>query len=406
MRILFITDNFPPEVNAPARRTYEHCVEWVKAGDEVTVITCWPNFPGGVIYEGFRNRLYARSKVDGIEVKRVWSYMARNEGFVKRTLDYLSFAFMAFFVGMTTKCDVIVATSPQFFTTFAARGISLLRRKPWIFELRDIWPESIQAVGAMKKGSMYRFLERTELCLYRSSSRVLAVTPAFKTNLVERGIDAGHISVVPNGVNRSLFPESPKDPALLDALRLERKFVVGYIGTHGMAHALDFILACAEEVNDPDIHFLFVGDGAEKQKLVQTTASRKLGNVTFCDSVSSDEVVRYVSISDVALVPLRRSDTFKSVIPSKIFESASMAKPILLGVDGQARAIVDEFGAGEFFEPEDKPDFLSKLELLSRDQALYARRQEGCRRLADAYDRGKLAEEARAVIHGTIAQQL
>lgn len=401
MRILFITDNYPPEVNAPARRTFEHCREWVQSGDEVTVITCWPNFPRGEVYEGYRNKMYGRTDEDGIRVKRVWSYMARNEGFVKRSLDYLSFAIMAFFVGLFSRCDVVVATSPQFFTTFAARGISFVRRKPWVFELRDIWPESIQAVGAMKKGRLYRFLEWLELSLYRSSSRVLAVTPAFKTNLMERGIDGDKIDVVPNGVNRDDFPEVEKDSALVDDLGLADKFVVGYIGTHGMAHALDFVLECAERVEDPRVHFLFVGDGAEKPALVRMAAEQNLSNVTFCDPVGADEVARYVSVSDTALVPLRKSDTFLSVIPSKIFESASMAKPILLGVDGQARSIIEEHAAGCFFEPENSDAFLAELARLSDDPELYARCQQGCRELADAYDRRKLAQKAKYVIEST-----
>lgn len=398
MRILFVTDNFPPEVNAPARRTYEHCVEWVREGAEVTVLTCWPNFPGGEVYEGYRNKLFGRTDTDGIRVVRLWSYISRNEGFLRRVVDYLSFAFMAFWAGLFRRFDVVVATSPQFFTTFTAFGLSLFRRKPWIFELRDIWPESISAVGAMRQGRMLRLLERIELSLYRHSARVLAVTPAFRDNLASRGIAPAHVAVVPNGVHRSAFPEVPKDAALLESLELENCFVVGYVGTHGLAHGLDFIVRCAAHAEDSALHFLFIGDGAEKQKIVSLARDLSLDNVTFLDPVAGDEVHRYLSVTDVALVPLRRSDTFKSVIPSKIFESAAMAKPILLGVEGQARAIVEEFDAGQCFEPENESDFLQKLSTLASDAALYERHQQGCRRLAEHYDRRRLALEALTVI--------
>ena len=202
MKILFITDNFTPEVNAPATRTYEHVKEWIKEDDvQVTVITCAPNFPHGNVYEGYKNKLYQKEYIDGIEVIRVWSYITSNSGFVKRVLDYVSFGVMAFFVGLFTKHDLIVATSPQFFTTWAAWGLSKIKRKPWVFELRDLWPESIKTVGAMKQGKAIDFLEKVELGLYKSCNKVVAVTDAFKTNLISRGIDALKIEVVTNGSN-------------------------------------------------------------------------------------------------------------------------------------------------------------------------------------------------------------
>ena len=177
MRILFITDNFPPEVNAPATRTFEHCKEWVKKGDEVTVITCVPNFPKGKVYDGYKNKLYQTEEIEGIKVVRVWSYISPNEGFAKRIIDFMSFAFMAFWVGLFKKADIIIGTSPQFFTTWAAETLSVLKRKPWIFELRDLWPESIKAVGAISGDSkVFKLLEKIELRLYKRSSRIISVT--------------------------------------------------------------------------------------------------------------------------------------------------------------------------------------------------------------------------------------
>ena len=193
MKILFITDNFPPEVNAPATRTQEHCAEWLKRGASITVLTCFPNFPKGVVFGGYKNKLYQVEMIDGVRVIRLWSYMARNEGFAKRVIDYCSFAFMAFWAGLFQKADVIVATSPQFFTTWAGAGIAFVRRKPWVFELRDLWPETITAVGAIKNMAVIRLLERIELWLYRNCTMVVAVTDAFKANLIRRGIDANKI---------------------------------------------------------------------------------------------------------------------------------------------------------------------------------------------------------------------
>lgn len=398
MKILFITDNFPPETNAPATRTYEHCVEWVKEGTEVTIITCAPNFPQGKVYEGYRNRLYQTEMIDGIKVIRVWSYITANEGFVKRVLDYVSFAFMAFWVGVFQKHDIIIATSPQFFTTWAASAISKIRRKPWIFELRDLWPESIRTVGAMKQSRVLDWLEKVELWLYKDASRVIAVTDAFKLNLIERGIDEKKIDVVTNGANLDLYKAKEKDEELLITLGLENKFIIGYIGTHGMAHCLDFIVSTIAKIEDPDIHFVFVGGGAMKQDVVDMANELKLKNITFVDPISKEEVPDYLSVIDVSLAPLKKSDTFKTVIPSKIFEASAMHKPTLLGVEGQAQEIIEKYGTGVCFKPEDEEDFLAKISLLKEDQDFYQSCLDGCEQLANNFDRKILANKMLNII--------
>ena len=393
MKILFITDNFPPEVNAPATRTYEHCMEWIKQGVEVTIITGTPNFPHGKVYYGYKNKFYQKEKIDGIEVIRVWSYISSNSGFSKRVLDYFSFAFMAFWIGLFQKHDIVIATSPQFFTTWAGWGISKIRRKPWVFELRDLWPESIRTVGAMKHERALDWLERIELALYKDSDRVVAVTEAFKDNLIQRGIDSEKIDVVTNGSNMDLFSHRKKDRDLLQSLNLENKFIIGYIGTHGMAHSLDFIVHSISKVDDGDIHFLFIGDGSMKNKIMEIASELSLKNITFLEPVAKDEVPRYLSIIDISLAPLIKSDTFKTVIPSKIFESSAMQKPTLLGVEGQAQEIIEKYGAGLCFEPENEKDFIRKVLTLKNDKFLYKSCQKGCKQLALDFDRKKLANK-------------
>ena len=398
MKILFITDNFPPEVNAPATRTYEHAQEWIKLGAEVTVITCAPNFPHGNIYEGYKNKLYQKEMMDGIEVIRVWSYITANSGFAKRVIDYVSFAFSAFLVGLFSKYDIIIATSPQFFTTWTAWGLSKIRRKPWIFELRDLWPESIKTVGAMKQGRTIEILEKIELALYHDATRVIAVTDAFKTNLTSRGIEANKIDVITNGSNVELFYPRPKDQELLEQFNLNDKFIIGYIGTHGMAHSLDFIVSSIANIKDESIHFLFIGDGAMKQKIVELANNLALKNITFLDSITKDEVPRYLAICDISLAPLKKEDNFKMVIPSKIFEASAMQKPTLLGVEGQAQEIIEKYNAGLCFEPENEADFIQKVMLLKNDPTNSQELQKGCVKLAEAYDRKKLAAQMLSII--------
>ena len=395
MKILFITDNFPPEVNAPATRTFEHCKEWVKKGDEVTVITCAPNFPKGKVYEGYKNKLYQKEEIEGIKVIRVWSYISANEGFAKRIIDFLSFAFMAFWVGLFKKTDVIIATSPQFFTTWTAETLATLKRKPWVFELRDIWPESIRAVGAISGDSkIFKFLEKLELRLYKRSSRVISVTESFKSNLIERGIDGEKVKVVLNGANLERFSKMKKDAALVEKYNLEGKFVVGYVGTHGMAHKLDFILNSWPKGN-PNFHLILMGDGAEKSKLVELAKTLNIPNISFIPSMLKEDVPAYLSLMDVSLVPLKKSDLFKTVIPSKIFENSAMQIPILLGVEGESADIIQKYNAGLCFEPENKEDFLTQLNLLKEDKTIYENCQAGCLTLAKEFDRKKMAEKMR-----------
>ncbi len=402
MKILFITDNFKPEVNAPATRTYEHVKEWIKDEDvEVTIITCAPNFPHGKVYDGYKNKLYQVEYIDGIKVIRVWSYIASNSGFTKRVLDYISFGVMAFFVGLFQKHDVVVATSPQFFTTWAAWGISKIKRKPWIFELRDLWPESIKTVGAMKQGKIIDILEKIELGLYKNCTKVVAVTDAFKTNLINRGIDKDKIEVITNGSNVELFYPRDKDIKLLEELKLKDKFIVGYIGTHGMAHSLDFIVKSISKIDDETIHFLFIGDGAIKKTIVDIAKNLKLTNVTFLNSITKDDVPKYLSICDISLAPLKKEDNFKTVIPSKIFEASAMQKPTLLGVEGQAQEIIQEYNAGICFEPQNESDFIEQLTCLKTDTKRYKEFQRGCQKLAAKYDRKLLSCKMLKIIKDT-----
>lgn len=246
MRILFLSDNFPPEVNAPATRTFEHCSEWVKQGAKVTVITCFPNFPRGVLYEGYKNHWRKVEYINGIRVIRVWSYITANEGFIKRTFDYVSFGVTAFLHGLFVKTDVIIATSPQFFAAMAGRALSLWKRKPWIMEVRDLWPESIKTVGAMSDNFIIRHFEKEERWCYRSATCIVPVTDSFKREIIKKGISEEKIKVVTNGANFSLFSPQPKDEQLITELGIEGKKILGYIGTLGMAHKLEYILECAK----------------------------------------------------------------------------------------------------------------------------------------------------------------
>ena len=400
MKILFLTDHFPPEVNAPASRTFDHCREWAKNGDEVTVITCAPNFPQGKVYPGYKNKFWQEERIEGIRVIRVWSYIVANKGFLKRTLDFISYSVSSFFAGLFVKSDLIVATSPQFFTALSGRALSFWKRTPWVMEVRDLWPESIKTVGAMKDNAFIRHFEWQEKRCYKSAKKIVVVTDSFRKKLIERGIPSEKIAVVKNGVDRSLFIPQQKDTELISKLKIDGKTVIGYIGTHGMAHKLDFIIQTASKLKDtnPEYHFLFIGNGAEKEKLLKLKVDLMCDNVTMLDSVPKAEVKNYISILDVCLINLRKSDLFTTVIPSKIFENAAMEVPILMGVEGEAKEIVEHYTAGICFEPENEEDFIDKLKIVTNPENQKAFK-EGCKELAIDFDRKKLAEKMLNVLH-------
>jgi glycosyltransferase involved in cell wall biosynthesis len=407
VHILFLSDNFPPEVNAPASRTFEHCREWVALGAKVTVVTCAPNFPRGRVFNGFKNRLWNSQDVDGIRVIRVWTFIAPNEGIILRTFDYITFMLSSILASfLVRKVDVVVGTSPQIFTVVAAWIVGKLKFVPWVFELRDIWPESIKAVGITKDFKVFQMLERLELFLYRQATCIIAVTNAFKLNLIHRGIDDKKIEVITNGVDLTRFRPLKRDQVLSKSLGLDDSFVVGYIGTHGMAHALETVLEAAKLIQDYDskksVAFLFLGDGSRRADLILKARELDLGNVLFLDLVSKEEVPRYWSLLDVAIIHLRKSDLFQSVIPSKLFECMGMGVPVLHGVPGESAQIVLEDHIGEVFESENSRQLYKLiLDIKFASNRINFYRRHGVE-AAKKYDRKNLATNMLKILHGLV----
>ncbi|MAT10372.1 MAG: glycosyltransferase WbuB [Rhodopirellula sp.] len=398
MHILFLTDNFAPEVNAPASRTFEHCREWVKKGHKITVLTCAPNFPKGKVFKGYKNSIIPfKETMDGVQVIRVWTYITSNEGFLKRTLDYLSFMFSSVFASPAIKnVDIVVGTSPQFFTAWAAFIVSTMKNVPFVFELRDLWPESIRALGAINNNSILRALEWMELFLYRRATKIVSVTESFKANLIRRGIDKYKISVVTNGVDLARFVPVKKDITLMQSLNLNKKFVAGYIGTHGMAHGLEVLLEAGKLLNktgDKDTKLLLLGDGACKASLQQKAKEEEISNVIFLSTVSKEEVSRYWSILDVAIIHLKDEPIFNTVIPSKLFECMGMGIPVLLGVKGEAAGIVNKYQIGKIFEPENPEMLVAQLAMLKGDISIAKSYHRNSYSAAKYFDRSKKAQE-------------
>lgn len=401
MRILFLSHYFPPEVNAPATRTYEHCRQWVRDGHQVTVVTCAPNHPQGKVYKGYSNRIYQRETRDGISVVRVWTFVTANEGFLKRTLNYISYMCSAVIVSFfLPKADVVLSTSPQFFNGLAGYFVSKLRRIPWVLEIRDLWPESIVAVGAINRHAIITMLEWVERFAYRNADRIVPVTDSFKTHMQSKGIEAGKITVVKNGVDLAQFAPLDGMSALAEELGVKGKFVVSYFGTHGMAHHLETVFHAARRLgSSKNIVFLMVGDGAERQALVQMRDKMALDNVLMLDQQPKSRMREFWALSNISLVLLKKSDLFKTVIPSKIFESLAMAKPIILGVEGESAELLEAAKAGICIEPEQADDLAARvLELSQNPERCRQLGRNGRQYVMEHFDRIVLARKLASVI--------
>lgn len=397
MNILFFSENFPPETNAAATRVFERAVLWVKMGHRVTVITSHPNFPQGKLHAGYDNRWRRVETIDGIRVIRVKTFIAANRGALLRILDFVSFMVTGGVAALfEDRPDVVAATSPQFFSAVAGWAVGKLRRIPFVFELGDIWPASIAAVGMMKPSLAFRLVEAFELFLYRQSASVAALTRSFKDNLVRRGIPPDKIAVVINGVDLDRYAPLPKDVEYARELGVDpRIFTIGYLGTHGMAHDLMNVVRAADLLRDrPDIQFLLVGDGAERPMIMEEANRLGLSNIHFRGPQPKSAMPKLWSLCDVALVHLKDADTFREVIPSKIFEAMGMGLPlILVAPEGEASAIVLSNDAG-LHVPAGDPAALSRAaRTLADDRALTGQLAKASHAAAPRYSRTRQAQD-------------
>ncbi|MGB2602906.1 MAG: glycosyltransferase family 4 protein [Candidatus Sulfotelmatobacter sp.] len=359
MKILYISQYFPPEMGAPAARASELSAHWARAGHEVTVLTGFPNHPTGVVPPEYRDsfrKLVARVKIDGVEVVRTWLLPFPNRKAHERMLNYTSFCASSALTGFfLSRPDVVIATSPQLLVGLSGWFLARCKRVPFVFEVRDLWPESLAAVGMGESGSLlYRALARIAGFLYRHSDHIVVVTPAFEDYLAKHWhVPRAKISVIENGVETDLFV-----PGVATNLRrelgAEGKFVVSYVGTMGMAHGLETIIQAAAHLRDtnPRIVFLMLGEGAEKERIMAMAREHNLRNLQFVDQQPREKIPGFICASDVCLVLLKKADVFKTVIPSKMLEFMSCARPVILGVEGQARAILEESKGGITIEPE------------------------------------------------------
>ena len=404
MKILYVSQYFPPEMGAPAARAAELAQHWAQAGHQVSVLTGFPNHPTGVVPEEWRprlRRLACRENVNGVDVFRTWLWPLPNRKAHERMRNYASFCISAALRGLTLpRPDVIIATSPQLLVGLAGWWLAFARQIPFVFEVRDLWPESLAAVGVGDEDSLlHHALGALAGFLYERSDHIVVVTPAFREHLMQRWrVPREKISVVENGVETELFAPLPQpaNDGLRQKLGFADKFLVCYAGTMGMAHGLETLLHAADPLqrDHPEVQFLLVGAGAEKDRIKALAQSRGLANVRVLDQQPREKIPAFISASDACLVLLKKTDVFKTVIPSKMLEFMSSARPVILGVEGQAREIVEEAGAGIAIEPENAEALARAVRQLANNRQLAsALGQKGREHVLRHFSRIRTAEK-------------
>lgn len=407
MKIIFFTDHFIPEPSAPAAHIFDRSRLWVSQGHEVTIVTSAPNAPEGRVHDGYSNSWRSIESLDGLRVVRVKTFIAPNASrTIVRFLDYLSYCASATIQALREpRPDVVISSSPHIFVALAGTLYALIKRVPHVFEVRDLWPATITAVADVKEGVVIRLLEKLELWMYRRARRVLLFTRSFYDDLTSRGIPGSKLDVVYNGADLDLFaPSTEKDEALVRELGLEHKFVVGFIGTLGLAQDLLQVLRAARQMQDTAVHFLFVGAGAELDKLKDYCAQERLNNVTFVPRQLKAEVPRYWSVCDASLVHLKNEPVLATAIPSKIFESMAVGLPIIFVAPrgSEGAEIVAQTDTGIVVEAGDPQRLAAQITDLARDPARRERFSRNGERTAPRFSRNAQADATLAVLQRAI----
>lgn len=408
MRIAYVCQYFPPEIGAPSARVSELSEAWTEMGHDVTVVTGLPNHPTGRIPDEYKGVVFKRERRGRIDVWRNWLYATPNEGIVKKTMSHVSFMLSSAVLSTPrlSNVDVIIVSSPTFFSVLSAWFMSRVRRVPFVFEVRDLWPGIFIELGVLKNKALIGVLEAIEMFLYRAAARVVVVTDSFAVNLRERGVPAAKLATITNGVDTAFFAQADGRDDLRRQHGLEGRCVVLYIGAHGISHALSRLLDAAEATrDDQEIRWVFVGEGAEKARLVSRAAERGLTNVQFVEGQPKALMPAWYAACDVALVPLRNIPLFETFIPSKMFEIMASARPIVGSVRGEARGILDRSGAAITVDPEDAEAIAAGVRRLRADPDLRARMGSAGRAFVAAhYERRELARRYAALLEDVVRE--
>ena len=402
MRILIVTHYFPPETGAPQARLSGLAAAWAADGDDVTVLTGMPNHPTGVIPLEYRGAIRRRERRGGYRVLRTWLYATPNDGIARKTIGHLSFMVSAVLLGWRASgpADVVVVSSPTFFSVGAGWLLARLKRARLVVEVRDLWPAIFTELGVLTNRRLIALLERLELAAYAAADTVIVVSDGFRANLIGRGVPAGKVHTIRNGVRSGEFdPQTRADPRLRARLGAgPGDCLVLYAGTHGISQGLTSVADAAARLAGQPIRFAFVGEGADKQRLRDRVAELGLRNVTLRPGIPHERVPALLAAADICLVPLRDVPLFSSFIPSKMFECLAAGRPVVGAVAGEAAQILREAGA-QVVPPADSTALAGAIEVLAADPARRAAigRQGRCY-VEEYFDRDTLARQYRKLL--------
>ncbi|EHR51797.1 glycosyltransferase [Saccharomonospora marina XMU15] len=401
MRILLLTQYFPPEIGAPQARLSEFARTWAADGDTVTVLTGMPNHPTGVVPPEYRGRLRAREQHDGYSVVRTWLYATPNEGFLRKTLCHLSFMVSSVLLGARAsgRADVVMVSSPTFFAIGSAWVLAKLKRARLVVEVRDLWPAIFVELGVLTNRWIIKSLQRLELAAYHAADAVVVVTEGFRRNLVERGVPPAKVHTIRNGVDTDRFGgDTAANPAIRQRLGAgPGECLVVYAGALGISHALEKVVDAAALLTDQQVRFALVGEGAQKRRITERVRDLGLCNVRVPGGVARDEVPQVLAAADICVVSLRDVPLFSTFIPSKIFEYLAAEKAVVGAVRGEPAEILRAAGA-VVVPPEDSRRLAEEIATLARDPARRADMgKEGRRFVEQNFDRAELARRCRTV---------
>jgi glycosyltransferase involved in cell wall biosynthesis len=402
MRVLVVCHYFPPEIGAPQTRLSELARAWARAGDKVTVLTGMPNHPTGVVPEDYRGRVRVTEEVDGYRIVRTWLYATPNTGMLKKTLGHLSFMVTSLALGLrrTGRADVVVVSSPTFFSVFSAWALARWKRAALVVEVRDLWPAIFVELGVLQNRRVIRLLEALELATYRAAAAVVVVSEGFRDDLLRRGVPAGKVHVIPNGAEMGRFSQQAGDKSSTRAElgASSGETLVLYVGAHGISHGLETVAEAAAKLAGEPIHFAFVGEGAHKERLRARVRELGLNNVTLFPGVARDQIPGLLAAADICLVPLRDVPLFSSFIPSKMFEYMAASKAVVGSVRGEPARILQAAGA-VVVEPEHSSALADAVRDLAADpERRAAMGRQGREYVAAHFDRAKLADRYRSVL--------
>lgn len=402
MKILYLSQYFPPEMGAPSARVSELSRYWAESGAEVTVVTAFPNHPTGKLFPGYQGKRFQRETIDGYTVLRSWIYVAANKGFFKRIVCFLSFMVSSTWTAVfrAGPCDVVIATSPQIFCGLAGWVVSRIKRRPFVLEIRDLWPDSAIQLGVLKNPLLVAFSRTLEKFLYRRADLIVPVSESIRAAIEAHGIPPDRFELIPNGIDFGLFIPGPRDNPQRQSLDIGDRFLTSYIGTHGLAHGLERIVEAAQRLDPARFHFVFIGEGARKQAVIDRARELGVIHATFLPYQEKADIPKWLAASDLSIVSLEDLPVFLTVLPSKMFEIMACERPILLLGKGECAQVVSSSEAGVAVEDGDPSRVAAEIERFAKDpEERIQRGRKGREFVFKNYDRRQLAERFLARLH-------